>query len=78
MPEISPNLEFDDIFSDCIKNLADNDLKEHDFVEISGTIINICDENCCFELACQKCKFDLNSNYYFENFSEITYDGTIR
>ena len=47
---------FDSFF--YLKN--DYDLNEFEFVKISGKIMNICEENCCFDFYCSICKSSNN------------------
>jgi hypothetical protein len=54
--------------------INDQNLKLHDFVLITGKIMNICDENCCFELTCFECKNRANLNYEFENLPNVIFD----
>lgn len=44
------------------KNVTDPNLNLFDFVKITGKVMDICEENCCFELNCYKCQYDLNSS----------------
>ncbi len=44
----------------------------NDLVKISGKILNICDDDCVFELACGRCRNGLNRNYCFDEVSSVS------
>lgn len=43
-------------------NLTDLNIELNSFFKITGKVMDICEENCCFELNCCKCKYDLNTD----------------
>lgn len=60
---------------------SDHDLNEFDFVRLNGNIMNICEENCCFDFYCSICKSsnNLNDNNFRENLnmnsSQLVFDS---
>lgn len=67
-----------DIIIENVKQVHTPRLKVHDVIELNGRVVNICEEECCFELACSQCKLNSNLNYHFDNISNISYDKSQR
>ena len=44
------------------KEVTDPNVKLFDFVRITGKVMDICEENCSFELNCYKCTYELNTS----------------
>lgn len=45
------------------KYLTGSNSELFSFVKISGKVMDICEDNCCFEVNCNQCKYDLNSSH---------------
>ncbi len=44
----------------------------NDLVQVSGKIVNICDDECVFELACRRCRIGLGESYCFDEVSSVS------
>lgn len=55
----------------------DNNLKAFDFGLVKGSVINVCDENCCFDFYCQICQNNASNSELIAE-SQLDFDRTIR